>query len=111
MPPIGETIKSTRKDRHETQDDIARLLSIDRSTVAMWEIGRNIPDINTICTLARYFNVTTDYLLGYPAGDPNDLAIRISKLDPGERDTIEALVSVLESRKVQQHESSRLCSV
>jgi transcriptional regulator with XRE-family HTH domain len=101
MSTIGETIKRTRKGRGITQDDIAKLFGIDRSTVAMWELGRNIPDINTVCALAKYFEVSTDYLLGYPAGNPNDLAIRISKLDPGERETIEAIVSVLENRKVQ----------
>jgi transcriptional regulator with XRE-family HTH domain len=110
MSTIGETIKKTRKGRGITQDDIAKLFGIDRSTVAMWELGRNIPDINTVCTLAKYFEVTTDYLLNYPAGNPNDLAIRIFKLDPGERNTIEALVSVLESRKVK-HESACLREV
>ena len=102
MSTIGETIKKIRKGRGITQDDIAKLFGIDRSTVAMWELGRNIPDINTVCTLARYFKVTTDYLLGYPAGDPNDLATRISKLDPGERETIEALVSILEAKQLEE---------
>jgi transcriptional regulator with XRE-family HTH domain len=99
MPTVGETIKKTRKEHGITQDDIARLFDIDRSTVAAWEINRTIPDIKTLCALAKHFKVTTDYLLGYPAGDSNDLAARIARLDPKERNTIEKLVSILESEQ------------
>jgi transcriptional regulator with XRE-family HTH domain len=96
---LSEALKKTRKERGATQDDIAKLLNIDRSTVASWEIGRAIPDINTLCELAKYYKVSTDYLLGYPAGNPATLANRIMKLHPKERDTIEALVSILESKQ------------
>jgi transcriptional regulator with XRE-family HTH domain len=100
VPTVGETIKKTRKARGDTQDDIAKLFGLDRSTVAAWETNRTIPDINIICGLAKRYEVTTDYLLNYPTGNPDDLAARIFRLDPKERHVIEALVSILEQKEL-----------
>jgi len=36
----------------------------DASKYNKWENGANRPDYETVCQLAKYFDVTTDYLLG-----------------------------------------------
>lgn len=57
-------LKSLRKSRKKTQQDMADLLSIARGSYAQYEIGRRNPDYDTIQKLADFFSVSIDYLLG-----------------------------------------------
>ena len=47
-----------------SQQKLADILGVSRSTVAMWENGLSQPDNDTLIRIANYFNVSTDYLLG-----------------------------------------------
>ena len=53
-----------RKQKQETQEDIAKLLNLTRKAISFYELGqRDIPN-NTLQKLADHFHVSTDYLLG-----------------------------------------------
>lgn len=54
-----------RKERGMTQEDLAQLIQKKRSTVSGYETEGKEPDFETICFLAKHFDVSTDYLLGY----------------------------------------------
>lgn len=60
-------LKAIRKAKGISQQQLANKLGISRSTVAMWETGSSAPDFDTLVKLAKYFNVSTDYLLGKSA--------------------------------------------
>ena len=45
------------------QEDVARELELDRSTVAKWETGRSKPRADALVKLARLFGCTVDELL------------------------------------------------
>ena len=47
-----------------SQQALADVLQVSRSTVAMWETGASDPDTDSLKKIANYFSVTTDYLLG-----------------------------------------------
>ena len=47
-----------------TQQKLADALGVSRSTVAMWENGKNEPDNDMLGKIAEYFHITTDELLG-----------------------------------------------
>ena len=47
-----------------TQSDIADQLKYSRSQIANYEQGKREPDFHTLVTLADYFGVSIDYLLG-----------------------------------------------
>lgn len=49
-----------RKERHYTQEYLAKLLGVGQSTVACWETGRSIPSMKNIIALAELFGVTVD---------------------------------------------------
>lgn len=53
-----------RKERGITQKKLGEYLGVSRSTVAMWESGKNEPDGEMLVKIAEYFDVSTDYLLG-----------------------------------------------
>jgi len=46
-----------------TQHEIAENLNITRQSIGQWINGNTTPDIATLCKLADYFDVSTDYLL------------------------------------------------
>lgn len=63
MISIGKRIKELRKGKELTQEDLARKISATRSAVANWEIGRAMPDLHVLTSLADFFDISVDYLL------------------------------------------------
>ena len=57
-------LKTIRKSKGFTQQALADALGVERATVGMWEIGRNVPTVENLCRLADLFGVSTDALLG-----------------------------------------------
>lgn len=64
MGSFQSVLKSLRKSFGLTQDELANKLDVSRSTIGMYENGSREPDYETLETIADFFNVDTDYLLG-----------------------------------------------
>ncbi|HML32919.1 helix-turn-helix domain-containing protein [Sporomusa sphaeroides] len=62
MRTLGEKIKQLRSKL--TQEELAAILKVERSTLASWEVNRREPDIATLCRIADYFRVSIDWLVG-----------------------------------------------
>lgn len=60
---INEVIKSRRKERGWTQQELAEKLNLSRSTISSWETGRTYPDLEMIINLSDLFEITLDELL------------------------------------------------
>ena len=61
---IGETIKKLRKEREITQEEFAEVLGVSCQSVSRWENGTCYPDMELIPTIAGFFAVSVDKLLG-----------------------------------------------
>ncbi len=59
----SKRIAKLREDKGLTQKNLADKLHVDISTIGHCERGRNIP-IDILCQIAKYFETSTDYLLG-----------------------------------------------
>ncbi len=57
-------IRDLREDRDLRQIDVANATGIDQKTLSNYETGKTNPDSFAIISLAEFFGVTTDYLLG-----------------------------------------------
>ena len=57
-------LKELREDMDMTQAELASILMQSKSNISKYENGQIEPNIDTIIALARFFKVTTDYLLG-----------------------------------------------
>lgn len=57
-------LKMLRRQKGDKQGDIANLLHITQGAVSQWELGRTNMDYQYAKTLADYFGVTPEYLLG-----------------------------------------------
>lgn len=68
---FAKKLKKARMDLNYTQRDIEAELGIRQATLASYEIGRTQPDIETLGTLADFYGVSTDWLIGTKGGkDP-----------------------------------------
>lgn len=56
-------IKERRKSKNLTQENIASLLKVGRTTVAMWETGESMPRADKLPQLAKILGCTVDDLL------------------------------------------------
>lgn len=61
---LGDIIKKERISKDITQQELSKILEVSTSTIGMYEQNRRSPDNETLTKLAKYFNVSTDYLLG-----------------------------------------------
>ncbi len=57
-------IKELRQKQNITQEKLARTLGLARSTIAMYETGASEPDLKTLNSIANFFGVSVDELLG-----------------------------------------------
>ena len=67
---FGENLKKLRENAGLSQEQLGSIIGVSKSTIGMYEQGKRMPNTNTILKeLASYFDVTLDYLVGYPAKD------------------------------------------
>lgn len=79
---LSERLKALRKKDGATQEEFAERLGIARSTYSGYERGTSEPDNETLDKIAKYFSVTTDYLLGRSENNIADLdAFKLNMLD------------------------------
>ena len=61
---LNERIRSLRTSRVITQVELANSLSVSKQAVSNWENDNIQPSIDMLVKIAKYFSVSTDYLLG-----------------------------------------------
>jgi len=61
---IGTQIQALRKQQGITQETLAAEMGVTVGAVSKWENDITLPDILMLCSLADFFRVTTDELLG-----------------------------------------------
>lgn len=62
---IGQNIKRLRKSYGFTQEQLSDKTGVTRGQLKNWETDRHEPDLESLKTLASFFNVTTDTLIGF----------------------------------------------
>ena len=60
---LGDKIKTLRKERRITQQELANAIDVVQSTIGMIESGKKTGSPQTLVKLADFFGVTVDYLL------------------------------------------------
>lgn len=64
MSKIKLKIAELRKSKGVGQQDLADVLGVSFQSVSKWETGTTMPDITLLPSIAEYFNVSIDELLG-----------------------------------------------
>ncbi|MEG2002859.1 MAG: helix-turn-helix transcriptional regulator, partial [Clostridia bacterium] len=60
---IGKRIANLRKDKNISQEDLGEALSVSRQSVSRWESDANIPEVDKLIELGKFFNVSLAYIL------------------------------------------------
>jgi transcriptional regulator with XRE-family HTH domain len=79
-------LKELRKKAELTQRELAGLLGVAQNTISQWELGEREPDNDTLKSLAKFFGVSTDYLL-----NDNNLASDDTKQHVNDEEALEFL--------------------
>lgn len=61
---VGERLYELRKDAGLTQDQLAEILRVNKHSISSYERDKSEPPDIIKIQIARYFNVSVDYLLG-----------------------------------------------
>ncbi len=64
MEIFAERLKELRTEKGLTIVQLAKNTNLSKSALEYWENCRRIPNAEAIITSAKYFNVSSDYLLG-----------------------------------------------
>ncbi len=59
---VGQNIRSLRRKRQVSQEDLAETLGVTVQAISKWETGKANPDLMLLPKLAEYFEVTIDNL-------------------------------------------------
>lgn len=62
---LGNNIRTFRKNKGLTQEELADLLNVTPQAVSRWESAVGMPDVSMLIPLAQTLGVSTDALLGY----------------------------------------------
>jgi len=79
---FNHRLKTLREKRGLSQTEVAKRMGIARTTYSGYELGTREPDQNTLMKLARFFDVSVDYLIGNtdnptpPDGNNEEVDIR-----------------------------------
>lgn len=59
-----ENLKTMRKEKGYTQEELAIKLNVVRQTVSKWEKGLSVPDADVLCKIADVLDTDVSTLLG-----------------------------------------------
>lgn len=57
-------LKELRKQAKLSQTELAKIFNVAQNTLSNWENGNRMIDMTTAIEIAKFFNVSVDYLLG-----------------------------------------------
>lgn len=64
MEIFAERLKELRIEAGLNQQELAKELGISDAAICRWESCKRIPNIENLVLIAKYFNVSADFLVG-----------------------------------------------
>ena len=64
MNKFGERLKDLRLEKNLSQDKLAKSVGLTHTAIGLWEQGKRSPNLDAVISLAKFFNVSLDYLAG-----------------------------------------------
>jgi len=64
MPNFKDRLKELRNEKRLTQEDLASKFYLNKSSISRYETGKQVPELELLQSISKYFNVSVDYLLG-----------------------------------------------
>lgn len=61
---FSDRLVKLRSEKGLSQAELSNELGVSKNSIYYYENEKRVPDANTVIKFARFFNVTSDYLLG-----------------------------------------------
>lgn len=61
---VYQRLKDLREDADKSQEEIAKVIGTSQSYYAQYENGKRAIPFDRMVTLAKYYNISLDYLAG-----------------------------------------------
>lgn len=103
---LNDELKRLRKQRQLTQEKLAEAFGVSQSTITSWENGTRKPTTDFIPTIAEFFGVSSDSLLGMIDNDKSPNAE-----EPRTPKTVEAKIVSFGMDQLPQEERQKIISV
>lgn len=95
MVGLAIRLKQLRSARGLTQQQTALAVGVTRSVISGYETEMRYPSLDILVSLARFYGVTTDYLLSVD----NRQFVDVSGLNEDEISTISHMIDLLRTKK------------
>ncbi|MCH5209565.1 MAG: helix-turn-helix domain-containing protein [Oscillospiraceae bacterium] len=116
MRTTAQIIRDLREDNDLKQSDLAKILSVSQQYYSKYEMGQYELPVRHIITLAKFYNISADYLLGltdYSTAIKNsdfntptkELINDILELDDVSKNAVKDYVDLLKLREKYAHKS------
>ncbi len=64
MESFGEKLRYLRQEKNINQIRLAKELDVGKSIISLWEQNKCEPTLSKLVSIAKFFNVSIDYLAG-----------------------------------------------
>ena len=61
---FSERLKELRIEKNVGQVELAKQINVSKGIISLWENNLREPKLSNLIALAKYFDVTIDYLVG-----------------------------------------------
>ena len=77
---LGSKIKNIRYNNNMSQEDMAKLLKINRNYISRIETNKSLPTAEVLARVAEAFSISVDSLLGISLDDKEETETRLNKI-------------------------------
>ena len=92
---LSARLRELRVSKNLMQDQVARLINVDQTTVSAYENGTRQPSYDVLVALADLYRVSTDYLLGRTC----ERSLDLTELSEREIQVLTELVAIMAKPK------------
>ena len=107
MDSLRERILNLRAAHHLTQEDLAKVLHVSRSTVRDWETGPGLPSAMKLREMAAFFHVSMDSFFDESNTQLTELVAFPRELAPSARKLVMELDRMLTKRESNRQDLNR----
>lgn len=93
---LTDNLRMLRKSFNLTQQEVADILGIDRSTYTFYEVGKTKPTIDNLKKLCDVYNVSLGFLCGFEKNCPE---MKLSNNEGRYSNNLEGLGEISKSEK------------
>lgn len=108
MPAFADMISYLRRRDGLSQQQLADMLGVKRSTISMYETGKREPDFETAEALADIFNVNMDTLLGKDCTDQQITTAPTVRVSPERQELLDMVDSLTDEEVTRLLQIARL---